>query len=127
MVASRTDVSQDICNTAVSFKKIHPTLVKYVQKLRVTLHACKGNAPVSVKKYAPRGVGVFVQRNQQWVWVGEFVSVINQISSRQLLVCATEALLEVLKRNAPRYVCAFKHARSRVGMGVCVSIIFTLQ
>ena len=39
-----------VCNTTDSTKKIRRKLVKYVRQLRVTPHACNGNAPVNVKK-----------------------------------------------------------------------------
>ena len=47
---------------------------------------------------------------------------INQITSRQLLVCVyvMEALLQVLKRGKPQDACMFVHTRSSVGMGVCM-------
>ena len=49
-----------VCNTTVSTKKTRPTLAKHVRKLRVTLHACKGNVPVSVKnEYATSSMYVW--------------------------------------------------------------------
>ena len=71
-----------VCNTTVSTKKILRKLVKYVRKLHVTPHACNGNAPVNMKeKYV----------SVQAVHEGEICVcvcvIINQISSRQLLVC----------------------------------------
>ena len=43
-----------------------------------------------------------------------------------LCVYVMKALLEVPKGSANRDVCVFVHARSMVGMGVCV-VIFTLM
>ena len=75
------------CNTTVSTKKTRPTLKKYVRKLRETLHACKENAPVSVKEECTTRYTCVCANNQAWVWLCECVSVIiNQISRRQLLV-----------------------------------------
>ena len=42
--------AQTVFNTTVSAKRTRPTLVKQLFKLRVTLHACKENDPVRVKK-----------------------------------------------------------------------------
>ena len=43
-----------------------------------------------------------------------------------LSVYVMKALLEVAKRGAPRDIYVFVHARLRVDMGVCMSVIFTL-
>ena len=72
-----------ICNTTVSTKKTRRTLAKYVRKLCVIPYACEGNAPVSVKKKY-----VFVQANNVAMGIDVCMCVIiNQISSRPLLVC----------------------------------------
>ena len=67
------------------------------------------------------------QSTWAWVWV---CVIINQLSSRQLLVCLCNGSAPGSPDARPRCVCAFVHSyvRSRVGMGVCmcVSGIITL-
>ena len=99
-----------VCNTTVSTKLTHRTLVKYVRTLRVTPHACKEIAPVNVKEKH-----VFVQaikRGHGYRCVYVFV-IINQISSKQLLVCVC-----VCNGSAPGY--PIRDAPQMCGVCVCV-------
>ena len=71
-----------VCNKTVSTKKTLHTLVKLVRKLHVAPDACKGNATVNMKeKYVSVQA---MKRGYRCVYV---CVIINQISSRQLLVC----------------------------------------
>ena len=111
-----------VCNTTVSTKKTHCTLVKQVHKLRVTPHACKGNAPVTVKKY------VFVQAINRGHGYGcvspSTKSPVDNYLCVCVYVCVMLALRDVIEDARPRCVCAFVHSyvRSRVGMGVCMCV-----
>ena len=111
-------------NTNVSTKKTRLTLEKYVRKLRVTLHACKGTVPVSVKdKCATRGMCVRAS-NEAWVWVCVYVPVILLYSPVDSCLCVyvREALPKVRRRGAPRDVYMFVHAIKRgMGLRMCVS------
>ena len=110
-------------NTTV---KTRPTLVKQVWNLRVALHACKRNAPVSVKKrtYTTRYMCVCAN-NQPWLWVCiPCIPVIkNQISSRQLhvSVCNGSDPGRAKENRASRcmYVCARGIKRGYACVCVC--------
>ena len=125
---------------------VAPWWNKYAMQLRVTLHACKGNAPVNVKeKY------VFVQaikRGHECVYVR--VSSLNK-SPVQSYLCVCNgsapgsAIKEALRdvwvclctrkikgRHGCVYVCVSgiitlpSYEKSRVSLGVCMYGIITL-
>ena len=80
------------------------------------LRACKEIAPVSVKAKC-----LLMQAIKN-----EYVCVYTCLSSsaksavdNYLYVYVIEAILEVVTRSAPRDVCVFVHAKSKVGIGVC--------
>ena len=85
-----------VCNTTVSTKKTLRILMKQVRQLHVTPHACKGNAPVNMnEKYV-------CASNQAWAWV---CVIINQLSSRQLLVCVCMVVHISPSRLQERFPC----------------------
>ena len=104
-----------VCNMTVSTKKTRPTLVKLVCKLCVMLHACKGNAPVSVKD-----TYVFVQAIQRGYGYGRVYMCVCHHQPNIVSVYVMEVILKVLTVGAPRDACVFLHVRSRVGVGVCI-------
>ena len=97
--------------------------------LRVTLHWCNGNPPISVKEHTTRCICACAS-NQARVWACVSVSLSSSIKSpvdKKLRVHVIKALLKVLKRGAPQDVCVFVHARSIVGMGVCLPSSLTTR
>ena len=89
--------------------------MKYLRKLRVTLHACKGNAAVRVKEESTTRCTSI----QLW----ELSSSTKPPVDSCLCVNVMEALLEVLKKGAPRDACVLVHARKAwewVRVCVCV-------
>ena len=102
----------------VCTKKILRILVKYVRKLHVTPHACKENTPVNMKeKYASVQA---MKRGYRCVYV---CVIINQISSRQLLVCVWYQSTPGRAVNARTVcVCVHAHVRLRVGISVCICV-----
>ena len=94
---------------------------KQVRKLRVTLYAC--NASVSVKEERTMRCNCVCAINQERVGC-VYVDLSSWTKSpvvSYLYAYVMEALLKVLKKGAPQNVCVYVHARSSVGMGVCVS------
>ena len=113
-----------VCNITVSIKKTRLTLVKQVDKLSDTLHVCKEKAPVS--KQHETYVGLFQQSTEEWVYVCLSSSSKSLVDS-YLCVNVMKVLLGVSKRNAPRDVCVFVHARSSVAMSVCMCVSSSLS
>ena len=61
--------------------------------LHVTPHACKGNAPVNMKE---KYVSVQAMKRGYGYGCVYVCVIINQISSRQLLVCVCVCVIETL-------------------------------
>ena len=111
-----------VCTTMVSTKKTHPTLM--IQVCSCVYAACV-SGKCSCK--CEREMCVCAS-NQAWVCVCVCVSsIINKISSIQLLACVCSGSAPTRDKNGrvPRFMCVI--AREIKGGYVCVSVIFTLQ
>ena len=113
-----------VCNTTVFTKNTRFTLVKQARKLRGTLHACKENAPLSVKEESTTRCMCACASNQVKVSMS---SSIKSQADRYLCVHVMKALLEVFKRVSPRDlgVCARKIKRGYGYVYMCGSAIVT--
>ena len=104
-------------HSTVSTKKTRFTLVKQVQKLRVTLHACKRKRFCKSERKMCICAKV-IKRGS--VYVGLSSSTKSPVDS-YLCVYVMEALLEVIKWGAPRDVAMCVYARELKPRYGCVS------
>ena len=107
-----------VCNMDVS-TNTRTTLVKQIYNLRITLIACKGNAPVRMKeeRITHHEVSVYFCK-QSSVGVCMSPSIKSPVDS--YFVYAMEALLEVLKEAHPeRRVCVREIKRGHGCVYVC--------
>ena len=72
-----------------SLLKTHPTLVNQVRCLCVTLHACKGNAPVIVKKERATRCIYLCKQSSEGMGTGVYMCVLSSLHSvpRDIRVC----------------------------------------